>query len=154
VHYDYLIDTLDCHPLKAFETVELDDVRYTALPTAHCFGAFGFLIETAATRVAYLPDTGPLPAETFARLREFGAAGALDVLAIDATFNGANWMPDTHHSIDEAIALIEQLGATQGYLTHLTMHYATPITLTELEARLAIYEGRIAVAYDGLQIAL
>jgi phosphoribosyl 1,2-cyclic phosphate phosphodiesterase len=154
VQYSYLIDTLDCHLLEAFTSVELDGVRYTPLPAAHSPGAFGFLIETATSCMAYFPDTGPLPDVTLVHLSELGAHDALDVLAIDSTFNGTNWMHATHHSIDQAIDLIKQVGAKQGYLTHLTMHYDTPITLAELEEKLAVYDGRIAVAYDGLRITI
>ncbi|MDR3053010.1 MAG: hypothetical protein LBU48_04030, partial [Coriobacteriales bacterium] len=77
-----------------------------------------------------------------------------DFLIIDATFNGSNWMPDTHHSIDGAIALAQRVGARTTYLTHLSMHYDTPITLAELEQKLAPYNGTIKVAFDGLTITL
>ncbi|MDR2196839.1 MAG: MBL fold metallo-hydrolase [Coriobacteriales bacterium] len=110
--------------------------------------------QAGGTRLAYFPDTGPLPPETERYLRKLDAAGGLDVLAIDATFNGRNWMPAAHHSISEAIALAETLGVRQAYLTHLSMHYDTPITLAELEEQLTPYQGRIAVAHDGLRIAL
>jgi phosphoribosyl 1,2-cyclic phosphate phosphodiesterase len=152
--FDFMTDTLDCRLIKAFEPVELDGVRYTPLPATHGEGTFGFLIETAASRSAYFPDTGPLPKATEAYLSELGAQGRLDMLALDATFNGTNWMPTSHHSVDEAIALIEHLSAKRGYLTHLTMHYGEPITRAELEAKLEPWGGRIAIAYDGLRIAI
>jgi phosphoribosyl 1,2-cyclic phosphate phosphodiesterase len=149
--FDFMADTLAPRLLEAFETVRLDDVAYTALPAAHSEGAFGFLLETAHSRTAYFPDTGPLPSQTRVQLE---ASGGLDTLIIDATFNGRNWMPHEHHSIDEAIDLAQELGARRSYLTHLAMHYDEPITLIELEKKLAFSQGSIRVAHDGLTISL
>ncbi|MCL1847460.1 MAG: MBL fold metallo-hydrolase [Coriobacteriia bacterium] len=155
--YGFMVDTLELHPLKAFETVCFDGVSYTALPAAHCEDSFGFLIESGQvassqsarpSRTAYFPDTGPLAAATMERLQD------LDTLIIDATFSGVNWMPSKHHSIDEAIALARQLGPRQTYLTHLAMHFDTPITLEELERKLAECEENVKVAHDGLSIIL
>jgi phosphoribosyl 1,2-cyclic phosphodiesterase len=102
----------------------------------------------SAARIAYFPDTGPLSPRTLERL------GDLDILILDATFNGANWMPQSHHSIDEAIALAQALAPKRTFLTHLTMHYDEPITLAELEKKLEPYQGLIAVAHDGMRLPL
>jgi phosphoribosyl 1,2-cyclic phosphate phosphodiesterase len=149
--FSFMFDVLDPHPLEAFESVELDGVSYTPLPAAHGKETFGFLIETAHTRVAYFPDTGPLPQPTRDHLKN---AGQLDAFIIDATFNGNNWMPREHHSTDEAVALIRELGVRRGYLTPLSMHYDEPITLAELEARLAPWGETVAIAYDGMRLPL
>ena len=177
--YAFMLDTLDIHTIESFETLDFDGVRYTALPAAHNEGCFGYLIEKetvterqgtmrqgdgslmrqgdgslvssvsspSSSRMAYFPDTGPLPLQTLECLYD------LDTLIIDSTFSGANWMPKKHHSIDEAIALAEQLGPKQTYLTHLAMHFDEPITLKELTDRLSVYNGAISVAYDGLRIS-
>jgi phosphoribosyl 1,2-cyclic phosphate phosphodiesterase len=145
--FGFMSDVLEPHLLEAFATVEFDGVVYTPLPAAHSEGAFGFLIETAQ-KVAYFPDTGPLPPQTRERL------DGLDVLIIDATFNGRNWMPSSHHTIDEAIALAHGLGVRHTYLTHLTMHYDEPITRAELEEKLGPYGGDIGLAFDGLRLTL
>jgi len=199
--YSFMLDTLDIHLIRAFETICLDGVSYTALPAAHCKDSYGFLIEvgqgdeTAApspcpsqssrtagqkgqkgdgsflscikeniiqdknepspfcpsfcpSRTAYFPDTGPLPPETLEYLQD------LDNLIIDSTFSGKNWMPATHHSIDEAIALAELLKPRRTLLTHLAMHFDEPITLKELEHKLLSCESVIQVAYDGLSFEL
>jgi phosphoribosyl 1,2-cyclic phosphate phosphodiesterase len=153
--FGFMFDVLDPHLLKAFEPVAIDSVSYTPLPAAHSKGAFGFLIDSglpdsgsSSVRVAYFPDTGPLPQQTLEYLSN------LDILIIDATFNGANWMPASHHTIDEAIALAQRLGPTHTYLTHLTMHYDEPITLAELEKKLEPHDGVIRVAFDGLCLTL
>jgi phosphoribosyl 1,2-cyclic phosphate phosphodiesterase len=146
--FGFMFDVLDPHLLAPLETVRFDGVDYTALPATHSKGAFGFLIETAHTRVADFPDTGPLVS------RSLEALGDLDILIIDATFNGANWMPASHHTIDEAIALALRIKPARTYLTHLTMHYDEPITLAELEKRLRPYRGDIRVAFDGFSLTL
>jgi phosphoribosyl 1,2-cyclic phosphate phosphodiesterase len=146
--FGFMADTLAPRLLEAFEPVILDSVTYTPLPAAHSEGAFGFLIKTAHTTLAYFPDTGPLPAPT----RDY--LGSLDVLIIDATFNGSNWMPASHHTTDEALMLAGELKCARTYLTHLAMHYDEPITLAELEKRLEPYGDAVAVAYDGLTLTL
>jgi phosphoribosyl 1,2-cyclic phosphate phosphodiesterase len=149
--FGFMADVLKPRVLEAFVTLYLDGVGYTPLPAAHGRETFGFLIETAHSRTAYFPDTGPLPQQARAYLE---GLERLDTLIIDATFNGANWMPHEHHTIDEAAALIEVLGARRGYLTHLSMHYDEPITLARLEERLRAFGGTVAVAHDGLRLAL
>jgi phosphoribosyl 1,2-cyclic phosphate phosphodiesterase len=152
--FDFMAEVLSPHLLEAFVPLKLHGVRYTPLPAAHGEGTFGYLIETPKTCLAYFPDTGPLPAATKARLAELGARGMLETLIIDATFNGNNWMPASHHSIEEALHLALELGARQSYLTHLAMHYDTPITLAELEEQLKLCPGQISVASDGLKLAI
>jgi phosphoribosyl 1,2-cyclic phosphate phosphodiesterase len=161
--FGFMSDVLAPHSLDAFGTVSFDGVDYTPLPATHSEGAFGFLIEVHeqgsgqsggrargqdGRRIAYFPDTGPLPQQTLERLTD------LDILIFDATFNGANWMPHSHHSIDEAIALARELAPKRTFLTHLTMHYDEPITLAELEKKLEPYQGSIAVAHDGMSLSL
>jgi len=154
--FAFMLDTLDLHLVEAFETLCFDGVTYTALPAAHSQGCFGYLIEvehgaTGISRTAYFPDTGPLPPETLDFLHNLDA---LDNLIIDSTFSGANWMPKSHHSIDEAIAFAQRLKPRHTYLTHLAMHFDEPITLAELELKLAACDVPISVAYDGLRIVL
>lgn len=146
--FGFMTDSLAFNQLVAYQTIELDGVCYTALPAAHGGDAFGFLIQTAQTMAAYFPDTGQLPAATLGYLED------LDILIIDATFNARNWMPHSHHNIDEAIELSRSLQAKRTYLTHLSMHYDEPITLRELEQKLSAYEGTIHVAHDGLTIEI
>ncbi|MDR3308247.1 MAG: MBL fold metallo-hydrolase [Coriobacteriales bacterium] len=143
-----LLESLETHRIIPWEALDFDGIRYTALPATHSQGAYGFKIQSADKVVAYFPDTGPLQEGTLDFMHK------LDILIIDATFNGVNWMPYSHHTIDEAIALAQGLGAKKTYLTHLAMHYDTPLTLTELEHKLATHNGTIEPAWDGLTIEL
>jgi phosphoribosyl 1,2-cyclic phosphate phosphodiesterase len=147
--FPFLSDVLAPTPLETYQTVEFDGIRFTALPAVHGAATFGFLLETPqGFKVAYFPDTGPLAPQILESLKD------LDILIIDATFNGSNWMPASHHTIDEAIALAQTLQPKRTYLTHLSMHYDEPITLAELECKLQAYPEAILVAYDGLTIPL
>ena len=146
--FDYMMYCLDVHPIEAYDTVEFDGVRYTALPVRHAPGTFGYLIETDETRLFYASDTGLLPDETKERI-----AGC-DILAMDATFWKRCWNPDAHHSVQETIAEGFELGAKKIYLTHLALHYDEPITSAELDAYLEQYGGRVMQARDGMSFAI
>jgi phosphoribosyl 1,2-cyclic phosphate phosphodiesterase len=153
--FAFMEETLEPHRIEAWQSLEFDGVRYTALPATHGTQTFGFLIEklsgegtAGSRRIAYFPDTGPLAPEVLERLK------GVEVLIMDATFNGRNWMPKSHHTIDEAVRLAQELGAKKTFLTHLTMHYDEPITARELQELLAPHEGAILAANDGLEIAL
>jgi phosphoribosyl 1,2-cyclic phosphate phosphodiesterase len=118
------------------------------LPATHSEGCFGILIESDAKRVAYFPDTAALAPEAAERLE------GIDALLLDATFNGANWLPYSHNSIAQAIKTARTIQAKHTFLTHLSMHYDEPITTAELEAGLAAHGGAISAAYDGLKLDL
>lgn len=145
--YHYMTYCLDMHELMPYEAIELDGVRYTALPVHHAPGTYGFLIETPHTRLFYASDTGPLPQETAERVR------GVDYLALDATYWKA-CPTDQHHSVQQAIEEGLALDAGTVFLTHLCMHYAEPITLEELEAYLRQYNGRVRAAADGLSFPI
>ncbi len=144
--FHYMDDILDFRTLEAFETVEIDNVRYTALPVTHAAGTYGYLMETATTKLFYASDTGRLPAATADRVR------GCDILIMDATFWGRNWSPQAHHSIQETIEEGLGLGAGTVYLTHLAMHYDTPVTLAQLEDYLRPYQEKVRVALDGMTL--
>lgn len=146
--FHYMTYCLDRRELAPFDELELDGVRYTALPVTHAPGTFGYLIETPKTRLFYASDTGALPAETAERVHD------VDIMAMDATFWKRNWSPDAHHSVQECIEEGLALGAKTLFLTHLAMHYDEPITLAQLEEYLQQYDGRVRPAADGLTLDL
>ncbi|MEG0324695.1 MAG: MBL fold metallo-hydrolase, partial [Raoultibacter sp.] len=135
--FHYMTYCLDMRDIAPFSEIEIDGVRYTALPVTHAPGTYGYLIETAETRLFYASDTGKLPPETAERVRD------VDIMALDATFWKRNWSPDAHHSVQETIEEGLELGAKTLYLTHLAMHYDEPITLAQLENYLKQYNGRV-----------
>ncbi len=146
--FHYMDYCLDFSELQPGESHLFDDVRYTALPVTHAPGTYGYLMETADTRLFYASDTGLLPPETAE------AVHGVDILAMDATFWKRNWNADAHHSVQECIEEGLALEAGTIYLTHLCMHYDEPITCAELEAYLERYEGRVKMASDGLTFSI
>ena len=146
--FEYMMYCLQRFEWLPYQELELDGVRYTALPVTHAEGTYGYLIETPETRLFYACDTGKLPDETAERVRD------VDIMAMDATYWEQNNYPQNHHSIQECIEEGLGLGAKKLYLTHLCMHYATPITLSALEEYLKQYDGQVAPAADGLSFAI
>jgi phosphoribosyl 1,2-cyclic phosphate phosphodiesterase len=145
----FLQDCLYIQTLNPGCQVETDEVRYTALTTAHVPGTVGWLIETASgRRTAYLSDTGPLPGSTAEIVH------GIDTLILGATFWGRNWMPETHLSVSEAVQIALEQEVKQAYFTHISMHHDTPVTNCELEAYLKRYGDHLHLAYDRLQIEL
>lgn len=139
-------ELLDINLLEPGEVVEAGAVRLTGLAAGHTQGTLGFLIEHNNERLAYLPDTGQPPPDTMSRLL------GIEYLVLDATFWGKNWYPGQHLSFSEAIALGQSLKVKKLYLTHLSMHYDTPVTNDELERFIKMYHGQVHLAYDGLRL--
>ena len=146
--FEYMMYCLACVEWLPFEELELDGVRYTPLPVTHAPGTYGFLLETEETRLFYACDTGALPPETAERVR------GVDVLAMDATYWGKNGFPESHHSVQECVEEGLALDAGKVFLTHLCMHYSTPITLVELEEYCKQFDGHVAPAADGLSFEI
>jgi len=143
------LDCLEVRRLVPWQTVELDGVHYTPLEVTHAPGTVGLLLETAGgRRTAYVPDTGPLPRATQQLIHE------VDTLILGATFWGENRMPDDHLSVDEAIAVGRDVAAGEVYLTHVAMHYDTPITARELESYLCSQGNHLHVARDRQMLAV
>jgi phosphoribosyl 1,2-cyclic phosphate phosphodiesterase len=146
--FGFMADCLEVTLVEPGQVVEIGEVCLTALAVAHTPGTIGFLIKHGSKRLAYLPDTGPLPADTEEQLH------AIECLVLDATFWGRNWYPGQHLSFSEAIAIGQELRVQQLYLTHLAMHYDKPVTSHELEDAIKPYGGQVRLAYDGLRLAL
>jgi len=138
----------DVKLIEPGQVATFGEVHLTALEAAHSPGTLGFLIEHNGTCIVYMPDTGSLPAKTRERLH------GIDYLILDATFWGLNLYPGQHLSFDEAIAIGRELEVRNLYLTHLSMHYDTPVTNQELEEALKLYPKQVHLAYDGLRFAI
>ena len=146
--FEYMMYCLATAVVEPFESFVIDGVSYTALPVSHAPGTYGYLIETADTRLFYASDTGKLPERTAEMVR------GVDVLAMDATYWKENGYPQSHHSVQETIEEGLALDAGVIYLTHMCMHYSEPITLAQLEEYLEQYEGRVRPAADGLSFEI
>jgi phosphoribosyl 1,2-cyclic phosphate phosphodiesterase len=142
-------DCMDPHLVTVGQQFELDGVGYTALEVTHALGTVGLLMDTGSgSRTAYIPDTGPLPVVTRKQIR------GVDTLILGASFWGRNWMPDDHLTVDDAIAMAREAEVGELYVTHVSMHYDTPITSRDLEAYLRSRGPDLHLAQDGLQLAM
>ena len=102
------------------------DIFHGELPVlAFRFGAF-----------AYVTDCSYIPPASMAALRD------LDVLVLDALRRQPH---PTHFSLDEAIAVAQELRPRRTYLTHLTHD----ISHREISA---ILPPGIRLGYDGLEV--
>ncbi|MDR2032965.1 MAG: phosphonate metabolism protein PhnP [Azoarcus sp.] len=103
-------------PLAAFERRPLgEDARVTAIPLAHSRICFGYLIETAACRLAYLTDTLGLPPESEAYLKKH----RLDFLILDATLPPQKNRPRNHNDLTRALKTATALRPGKTLLTHI-----------------------------------
>jgi phosphoribosyl 1,2-cyclic phosphate phosphodiesterase len=123
------------------------NISLTPLPANHGVETAGFLVESKQSRIAYFPDTAGLSEESMHSIEK------VNYLFCDATFHGENWYPDSHMTVEEAVALSHAVKAGRTFLTHLAMHYSRPVTIAELRKELRA-EPRVDVAYDGLTIEL
>ncbi len=145
----FMADCLSIQNMDFDNSIQLDDAVITPLRVQHAPGTIGLLLETpSGKRTAYLSDTGPLPTITMKQLQD------IDTLILGATFWKDNWMPEDHLSVDEAIQIGLAVGAGQIYLTHLSMHYAEPVTNQKLLNHIRQYGDHIHLAYDGLHIEI
>lgn len=100
--------------------------------------SLGFRFEAGGSAMAYIPDLKRVPSASVELLR------GLDLLIIDAL----RYMPhQSHFSVDDALAFIEEVCPSQALLTNLH----ADLDYNDLSARLP--EG-VAVAYDGLRVTL
>ncbi len=144
----FMVDCLDVHVIQTGEEFMIDDMTYAALEVTHSPGTFGLLMTSKYGRVAYIPDTGPLPPVTLDALR------GVDTLILGASFWGKNRLPEDHLSVQEALTLAIDIEPKRCYLTHRSMHYDSPVTNRELESHLASFGESFRVARDGLSIGI
>ncbi len=147
-NFSFMRDCLAINVINPGEEFFIDDMTCTALEVTHSPGTFGLLARTPQGRTAYIPDTGPLPQATLDAIR------GVDTLILGASFWGINRLPEDHLSVDEALSIAREVGPKRFYLTHLSMHYDSPVTNQELESYLAPFGDSLRVARDGLSISI
>ena len=145
--YPHLVDVFRVIPWNFHQKYIFSDISITPLPANHGVETAGFLVESNHTRLAYFPDTAGLPSDSALVVEE------VDYLFCDATFHGENWFPDSHMTVEQAVALSHAVKAKKTFLTHLAIHYSNPVTTAELIKELSD-ELNIDIAHDGLTVQL
>ncbi|HHV63700.1 MAG TPA: MBL fold metallo-hydrolase [Peptococcaceae bacterium] len=147
--YPFLSDVLEVTAWQFGQEYRFNDFLLTLYPARHSVPTAGLFLkaEQSGKTLAYFPDTAGLPEITQEKVRQ------ADYFICDATFHGANWYPHSHMTFEEAIRLGEEVQARKTILTHLAMHYSTPVTVRELQEKLLDYP-QVSLAYDGMTINL
>ena len=96
----------------------------------------GYRIDVGTRSIGYCTDMSTLPPESYDALRD------LDVLVVDGLRHRHH---PTHQTIERACEVLEALGPTRGYLTHM----GHEVFHAEVDASLP--EG-VSLSYDGLSV--
>lgn len=123
------------HVVVAGETLQLFGATWTPLRLLHGrLPIVGYRVDHGGKSIAYCTDVSSVPPQTFPLLND------LDVLVIDALRYRHH---PTHMTVDQALDVIDQVGAGCAYLTHI----AHDILHADLEPRLPAH---VRLSYDGL----
>ncbi|BCE00309.1 MBL fold metallo-hydrolase [Marinicellulosiphila megalodicopiae] len=98
-----------------FQTFQVDDLIITAVSLNHSKLTYGYCIEHAGKRLAYLCDTKGIPKKTLDFLIQYKA----DTVIIDCTYP-PNFKGYNHNDLNEAIEITKQLNCLNIYLTHIS----------------------------------
>ncbi len=115
------------------------DITVTPVPVIHAtVETYGYVFEHGGKRFGYLPDVKELPAASRPLLQ------GVDALAMD----GLRYRDHrTHVTVDECVALMQELGVGQGYVTHCGHE-------VEYDSLCAYLPSFMQPAYDGLEVIL
>ncbi len=144
--FPFLEDVFEIEPWEFFKSYSYGDVKVTVLPANHSIETGGILLE-GEKRVAYFTDTAPLSEETAQKVQ------GVDFLICDATMNGENWFPHSHMNVEEAVELGKVVQAKETILTHLSMHYSIPTTVSSLQEKLKEHP-QVSIAFDGMVLEI
>lgn len=107
------------HTLEPFVTFELQGLRVTPLPLIHSKLTFGYLLESAHSRVAWLSDTAGLPEKTLKFLQN----NHPQVTIVDCSHAPRESTPHNHCDLNTVMAINEILRCPRVILTHISHHF-------------------------------
>ena len=123
--------------VEAREPFDVGAVRVTPLPIFHGrMETYGFRLDAGGCSLGYVPDCKRMSDEVVERFR------GVDVMILDGLRHRAH---PTHHTIEEAVALLTRIGARHSYLTHICHD------LDHNEAQQSLPTA-MSVSYDGLTL--
>ena len=141
---DQLPETAFHFTLRPGVAVRFNDFFFTPFEVRHNVPCFGLIIYDGQHRIVHAADSDRR-LSNYARCLIDGA----DVLIVNTPFFERR-ENEAHLSVQDAVALKEEVGVKQLILTHFN-HHNRPHD--ELEAYAARFEG-VEVAYDGLVVEL
>lgn len=135
---------LDFSPrLSPFTVFDLQGLQVTPLPLNHSRLTFGYLLESAHSRIAWLSDTAGLPEKTLTFLHN----NRPDVVVIDCSHPPRPETPRNHNDLTTVQTLNQQINSPRVILTHIS--HQLDVWLMDHP----LPEG-IEAAYDGQNIQL
>jgi phosphoribosyl 1,2-cyclic phosphodiesterase len=144
-------------PIAAGERFRAGPYRVTAIPADHDPASIVpllFAIERDDRAIFYATDTGPLPEEAWAVLRDWG--GRFDVVALDHTF-GVKERATGHLNADQFVEVVARLrdegrlaDGCRVFAHHLGHHSNPDHEALAADAARRGYE----IAYDGLTVTV
>jgi phosphoribosyl 1,2-cyclic phosphate phosphodiesterase len=131
------------HPVAPFVMFELQGLRVTPLPLIHSKLTYGYLLESAHSRVAWLSDTAGLPEKTL----KFLLNNQPQVIIIDCSHAPQPQTPRNHSDLNTVRALNQVIGCPRVILTHISHQFDLWMMDNPLP------KG-FEAGYDGMEIVL
>lgn len=131
------------YTVEPFVTFDLQGLQVTPLPLNHSKLTFGYLLESAHHRVAWLSDSAGLPDNTLT----FLLSHSPQVVVIDCSHEPRPAPPRNHSDLNRIIAINEVIRCPRVIVTHISHQFDTWMMANMLP------DG-IEAGYDGMEIIL
>lgn len=131
------------HTAVPFVVFDLQGLQVTPLPLNHSKLTFGYLLETAHSRVAWLSDTAGLPEKTL----KFLLNNHPQVMVIDCSHPPRADAPRNHCDLNTVLALNQVIRSPQVILTHISHQFDAWLMENALPSG-------FEVGFDGMEIGV
>ncbi|EEQ8253907.1 hypothetical protein GJQ31_002306 [Escherichia coli] len=131
------------HTVEPFVVFDLQGLQVTPLPLNHSKLTFGYLLETAHSRVAWLSDTAGLPEKTL----KFLLNNHPQVMVIDCSHPPRADAPRNHCDLNTVLALNQVIRSPQVILTHISHQFDAWLMENALPSG-------FEVGFDGMEIGV
>ncbi|WP_097290227.1 phosphonate metabolism protein PhnP [Escherichia coli] len=131
------------HTVEPFVVFDLQGLQVTPLPLNHSKLTFGYLLETAHSRVAWLSDTAGLPEKTL----KFLLNNHPQVMVIDCSHPPRADAPRNHYDLNTVLALNQVIRSPQVILTHISHQFDAWLMENALPSG-------FEVGFDGMEIGV
>ncbi|HBD0012765.1 TPA: phosphonate metabolism protein PhnP [Escherichia coli] len=131
------------HTVEPFVVFDLQGLQVTPLPLNHSKLTFGYLLETAHSRVAWLSDTAGLPEKTLKFLRN----NQPQVMVMDCSHPPRADAPRNHCDLNTVLALNQVIRSPRVILTHISHQFDAWLMENALPSG-------FEVGFDGMEIGV